>query len=88
VGRDRDLVAYEDAVLPFVAEHGGTVVQRARTDGVDGAPLEVQLLTFPDEAALDAYMADDRRLALSADRDRAIARTDVWRTEVVSPPAP
>ena len=58
-GRADELVAYEDLVLPLVPEHDGTVVQRARTDADADAPLEVQLLTFPSEAAFDAYLADD-----------------------------
>ena len=29
---------------------------RARTDGVDGAPLEIHLIEFPSEDAFDAYM--------------------------------
>ena len=82
-GREDALVAYEDAVLPLVAAHGGRVLQRARTDGGDGAPLEVHLLRFPDQRALDLYMDDPRRAALAADRDRAIARTEVHRVDLV-----
>jgi hypothetical protein len=82
-GHDDELIAYEDAVLALVADHGGTVVQRARTNGDEGAPLEVQLITFPSEAAFDAYMADDRRVAWSDERDHAIGRTEVWRVSLV-----
>ena len=35
------LIAYEDAVLQLVATHGGRVLQRARTDGENDAPLEI-----------------------------------------------
>ena len=77
------LIAYEDAVLPLVAAHGGAVRQRARTDGADDAPLEIQVLEFPSEAALDAYMQDPHRAALADARDRAIARTDVYRVNLV-----
>lgn len=81
---ERDaLIAYEDAVLPLVAAHGGRVRQRARTDGADGAPLEIHLLEFPSDAALDAYMADPQRAALSDTRDQAIARTEVHRVDLV-----
>jgi uncharacterized protein (DUF1330 family) len=82
-GEERALVAYEDAVLQLVAAHGGRVVQRARTDGADGAPLEVHLLQFPAPRALDAYMNDPQRGALAPDRDRAIARTEVHRVTLV-----
>jgi hypothetical protein len=53
------------------------VLQRARSSGADGQPLEVQLLEFPSTAALNDYMTDGRRLSLAADRDRAVARTEV-----------
>src|ERR1700730_7919716 len=55
-GEERALIAYEDAVLQLVPVHGGHVVQRARTDGLGDAPLEIHLLQFPSEAALEAYM--------------------------------
>jgi uncharacterized protein (DUF1330 family) len=82
-GRGADLIAYEDRVLRFVADHGGRVLQRARTAGEAGQPLEVQLVQFPSEDALGDYMADERRGALSADRDAAIERTEVLRVDLV-----
>jgi uncharacterized protein (DUF1330 family) len=82
-GEETALVAYEDAVLALVATHGGRVVQRARTDGAGGAPLEVHLLQFPSEGAFDAYMHDPQRAALASQRDRAIARTEVHRVVLV-----
>jgi hypothetical protein len=78
-GRQSGLVAYEDAVLALVAEHGGEVLQRARTSGESGAPLELQTFRFPDESSLTAYMTDPRRLELSAERDRVVARTELYR---------
>ena len=87
-GKKSALTAYEDQVLGLLAEHGGRVLQRGSVvaDGTgDGArpaqPAEVQFLEFPAEAALAAYMNDSRRLALAADRDAAIARTDVLRVD-------
>jgi hypothetical protein len=82
-GAEDALIAYEDAVLSLVDAHGGTVRQRARTDGAEGAPLEIHLLEFPSEAALDAYMADPRRRARADERDRAIERTEVYRVALV-----
>jgi uncharacterized protein (DUF1330 family) len=81
-GRADELVAYEDRVLPLVAEHGGRVRERARSDGTDDAPLEVHIIEFPSERALDDYLADERRAALAAERDRAIARTQVLRVDL------
>ena len=82
-GQDGGLIAYEDAVLKLVPAHGGVVRERVRSDGADGAPLEIHMLEFPSEDALDAYMQDPQRLAMADARDRAIARTAIYRVEVV-----
>lgn len=78
-GQEDGLVAYEDRVLALVPAHGGTVLQRARSSGEAEHPLEVQFYRFPSEAALQAYLADDRRVALAAERDRVVARTELMR---------
>ncbi|MFF0816406.1 hypothetical protein ACFYVR_14835 [Rhodococcus sp. NPDC003318] len=78
-GEEQGLVAYEDRVLELVGEHGGRVLQRARTDGSGGAPLEIQVFTFASQDALDAYMNDERRVALADERDRVVARTELMR---------
>jgi hypothetical protein len=78
-GHDDGLVAYEDRVLALVPAHGGTVLQRARSSGEGGHPLEVQFYRFPSEDALQAYLADDRRVALASERDRVVARTELMR---------
>jgi hypothetical protein len=43
---------------------------------------------MPSEASLDAYMNDPRRLAMAAERNAAIARTDLFHIQPVSPPEP
>jgi uncharacterized protein (DUF1330 family) len=78
-GQEEALVAYEDRVLNLVPAHGGTVLQRARSSGEGGHPLEVQFCRFPSEEALQGYLADDRRVALAAERDRVVARTELMR---------
>jgi hypothetical protein len=83
-GLEDDLSAYEDAVLPLIREHGGEVLQRARGDGSDGHPHEVQFYRFASQAAIDAYAADPRRVALANERDRVVARTDVFPVELRS----
>jgi uncharacterized protein (DUF1330 family) len=82
-GREADLISYEDRVLEFLPDHGGRVLQRARVAGEAGRPLEVQLVQFPSDDALASYMADERRGALSGDRDAAIERTEVLRVDLV-----
>jgi uncharacterized protein (DUF1330 family) len=81
---DDALIAYEDCVLDLVPEHGGKVLNRARSSGADGQPLEIQLLEFPSAAALSGYMTDSRRVALTDDRERAIAKTDVIDVELIA----
>jgi uncharacterized protein (DUF1330 family) len=87
-GADGALVAYEDQVLALVPEHGGRVLQRARSSGADGQPLEIQLIEFPSAQALDAYMANGRRTSLADERDRAVARTEVIDVELIQPREP
>ncbi|MER5183486.1 DUF1330 domain-containing protein [Streptomyces sp. NPDC002896] len=82
-GAAEALVAYEDKVLALLGEHGGRVLQRARTNGAEGAPTEVQLIEFASQAGYDGFMADERRTALAGERDAAIARTDIHPVELV-----
>jgi uncharacterized protein (DUF1330 family) len=58
--------AYEDAVLALLAAHGARLVYRGRRrDDQDATlPFEVHLIWFPDRAAFDAYLADERRVDL------------------------
>ena len=80
--------AYEDAVLPLLVEHGGEVVFRGRQVGDDPAlPAEVQLLRVPSEAALDAFLADERRAALQAEHGDVFADTTVVPVTPVGTPS-
>ena len=58
--------AFEDAVLPLLADHGARVLYRGRrVNGQDaGLPFEIHLLWFPNRSAFAAYLADERRVAL------------------------
>jgi uncharacterized protein (DUF1330 family) len=82
-GAEEALCAYEDTVLGLMGDHGARVLQRMRTDGANGVPLEIQVLEFPSQGALDSYMQDGRRTALAGEREAAIARTDVLAAEPV-----
>ncbi|WP_018178508.1 hypothetical protein [Jongsikchunia kroppenstedtii] len=77
-GQASGLTEYEDRVLALIPEHGGEIVQRAIGDGQDGNPREVQLFRFAGQAMLDSYLADPRRTALAAERDRVIERTELF----------
>ena len=80
-GQEQLLVEYEDAVLALLPTYGCRVIERVRrTDGTDG-PFEVQIIEFPDEEAIAAYMIDPARVALADIHARAIERTQVVRVQ-------
>ena len=72
---------YEDAVLALLPTYGCRVIERVRrTDDTDG-PFEVQIIEYPDEEAIAAYMIDPARLALADSHARAVERTQVVRVQ-------
>ncbi len=80
-GQEQLLVEYEDAVLALLPTYGCRVIERVRrTDDTDG-PFEVQIIEYPDEEAVAAYMVDPARLALANVHARAIERTQVVRVQ-------
>ena len=83
-GSEADLVAYEDEVLPLLADHEARVVQRVRAVEAGEGPYEVHVLEFASQAAVDGYLEDPRRTALLAERDRVIAQTTIVPVEIVS----
>jgi uncharacterized protein (DUF1330 family) len=89
-GMEAALSAYEDKVLRLIGEHGGHVLERGTvlpdSQHDHDPPAEVQLLEMPSAASLEAYVNDPRRLAMAAERDAAIARTDLYRIQPVSRP--
>jgi uncharacterized protein (DUF1330 family) len=84
-GAEDGLVAYEDRVLGIAGGHGCKVLQRARSSGAGGQPLEIQLLEFPSAQALDEFMTDRRRQSLAGERDRVIAKTEIIEVQLVQP---
>jgi hypothetical protein len=78
-GREAALAAYEEKVLQIFQErYDGSVLQRLTVTGE--GPTEVQVLELRDEDALTAFLADPERLALTAERDACIARTELLRS--------
>jgi hypothetical protein len=59
---------YEDQVLSLLDSHGARLLYRGRRrrDQDESLPLEIQLHWFPRREALDAFLADDRRVRLLA----------------------
>ena len=82
-GAEAGLTSYEDQVLGIAADYGGQILQRARSEGAGGQPLEIQILNFPSAGTLDAFMNDRRRQSLASERDRVIARTEIIEVELI-----
>jgi uncharacterized protein (DUF1330 family) len=80
-GQEAGFAEYEDRALERVTAHGGRVLTRVRA--TEGVPREVQVLRFPAQEQLEAFMRDPARAALSALRDRVVERTEVLAVEVV-----
>jgi hypothetical protein len=75
--------SFERAVARVMAKHGGRidhVVRRAAAERGDG-PFEVHIVSFPDWRSFDAYRADPALQELQPQRERLIARTEIWRGE-------
>jgi hypothetical protein len=76
-----DFDAYESAVLPLLAEHGGRLERRLRATD-DG--LEAHVVTFPGQAAFDAYRADSRRAAATPLLEASAAMIELHEVEDVA----
>lgn len=78
-GRLDRAAAYEDAVLPLLADHGGQLLYRGqRAKGQDPSlPAEVHLIRFASRVGYDAYLADQRRAVL------LVGHGDVFSSKVV-----
>jgi uncharacterized protein (DUF1330 family) len=85
-GKEAELVAYEDLVLPMLERHGGHMISRVRRADGGNDPYEVHLIDFPDDAHVAAYLEDPERLALSAMRDDAILATRIIRVDPIAHP--
>jgi uncharacterized protein (DUF1330 family) len=51
---------YEDQILPLLGDHGGRLQRRLRNEA---GTVELHILSFPSEAALQQYRSDPRRTA-------------------------
>lgn len=85
-GETDNAAAYEDAVLPILEEHGARVLYRGRrADDEDATlPAEIHLIWFPDSAAFDAFLADDRRQAAISRFGNVFSRAHVVRLDTVA----
>ena len=79
-GQELAFEAFEQDAAKIMARYGGRIDQAVRLSPADDAragegPVEVHIVSFPNEAAFEAYGADGVTLALRARRDQIIART-------------
>jgi uncharacterized protein (DUF1330 family) len=74
--------AFERAAAGIMAKHGGRIEHVVRRSEPGDGPFEVHVVTFPSEAALDAYRADPSFKELGSTRERVISRTEIWRGEL------
>jgi hypothetical protein len=78
--------AYEDAVLPLLRDYDARVVYRGRRKDARNTaqPFEVHVLWFPNRSALDAYLADDRRIALLHEFGEVFTAKEVVEMETIA----
>src|SRR5207253_2315633 len=78
VGRESEFQEYEAAAARIMSRYGGKVERKIRCAPHPNQPDEVHVLTFPDAAALDRYLADAELKGLADLRARAIRETTIW----------
>ncbi len=86
-GEERAFEDYEQLAFERLRGHRGQVVARMRCADVargDEAPYEFHLLSFPSEAAFDAFLASG--VPYESERSRVIAKTHVLRGVSLSLP--
>jgi hypothetical protein len=69
-----DFRAYEDAVLPLLAEFNGRLERRLRNP--DGT-VEVHIVSFASDADFQNYRADPRRMAQARLLERSSAKLEL-----------
>jgi hypothetical protein len=78
--------AFEDDVLKLLESHGAHLLYRGRrTSGQDESlPLEIQLISYPNHNALEAYLADARRHKLLAEYDDVFTLKHSFEVETLA----
>ena len=75
-GGPKAMRQYESKVVPIMREHGGKLLSAFKP--LNNPPDEIHLIEFPSEEALKRYQQDSRVVELKAEREIAIARTDLY----------
>ena len=75
-GSKRQFERYINRLLNLLPRHGGRAERRAgEVGGGPGQPDAVLVLSFPDTAAVDAYLTDPRRNDLEELAAKAVTRS-------------
>ena len=75
-GSKRQFERYISRLLKLLSRHGGRAERRAgEVGGGPGRPGAVLVLSFPDRAAVDAYLTDPRRDDLEELAAKAVTRS-------------
>jgi hypothetical protein len=74
----REFQAYEDRVLPLLADHGGVLERRMRSR--DGT-IELHILSFASAQHLERFRADPRRTAAAHLLQSSGAETELLALE-------
>ena len=75
-GSKRQFERYINRLLKLLPRHGGRAERRAgEVGGGPGRPDAVLVLSFPDTAAVDAYLTDPRRDDLEEVAAKAVTRS-------------
>ena len=77
----RAFEAFEAKVAGIMSKHGGRIEHVIRPDRSDDSPFEIHTVTFPDEQSFAAYRNDPESMALAAEREQVIARTEISRLD-------
>ncbi len=82
--------AFEDDVLPLIADHGGQVVFRGHRSPTepDTLPAEFHVIWFPDQPTFDAYLHDPRRSEIIAAHGEVFTAKTVVRMDPIDSAGP
>lgn len=86
-GQEAAFEAFEREAAALMSRNGGRIDQAVRLDPdpAGQGPFEVHVVSFPDQAAFEAYVADPATQALRARRGTIISRTVVSTGRPVGP---
>jgi uncharacterized protein (DUF1330 family) len=80
--------SFEREASRIMSRHGGRIERAIRIDNHTSnpeIPFEIHIVTFPDQAAFDAYRNDSETQRLAERRAQIISRTEIMSGHDVDP---